>query len=105
MIILSRAQIHKNEGIDTTVRANIPFISPDWEHVLKFKSKQIIEEQYRIWYVNRLASNSQFVHDWAKNFNKDELVFLCYCRDTEFCHTHLLIDFLITKWPTEFKRS
>jgi hypothetical protein len=45
--LLSRAQLskgffHKNKisteiSIDTTVRANLPFISPDWDHVLDLK--------------------------------------------------------------------
>lgn len=105
MIVLSRAQIKRAPGVDTTVRANIPYISPDWDHVLGYKNGSLSQQDYEKWYLERLSEQKDFVKQYVKNLQQQNIVFLCYCKDGDFCHTHILIDFLVNNWPTEFKRK
>jgi len=103
MIKLNRGQIGKKAGIDVTVRANLP-VSPTWEMVRKSKDGVISILEYIDWYKARLDIKRDEVYAWAKTFTED-ITFLCYCRDDDFCHTYLLIDWLVSNFPMEFCSS
>jgi len=91
--MFTRAQIGKSNGIDTTVRAGIPYVSPTWKWVLGHKNGSVTSEEYKEWYVNRLDEHREEVLEWVSKLKPDD-IFLCYCRDGDFCHTYLLIEWL-----------
>lgn len=41
---------------------------------------------------------------YAQAAEGGEVVMLCYCRDGQFCHTHLLIDYACKKYPQAFSK-
>jgi len=83
MIYLSRAQIGKcTNGIDITVRSDL-IVSPDWNHVYRYKRGSLTESQYTDWYLTKLDRNSNEVHEWAKLLSP-HTVFLCYVKIIPF---------------------
>jgi len=103
MIKLNRGQIGKKAGIDVTVRANLA-VSPTWEYVMAFKSGTIGEREYTDWYMARLDSRRDEVFAWASKL-PEETTFLCFCPLDAFCHTYLLIDWLVVNYPKTFCRA
>ena len=103
MIKLQRGQIGKKIGIDVTVRANLA-VSPNWEIVRKFKDGVITIPEYISWYEAHLDIRRDEVYAWAKQL-PEETTFLCYCRNDDFCHTYLLINWLVSNFPMEFCSS
>jgi len=110
MIELTRAQIgcyQGKNGLDVTVRSAQGFaqgFSPTWYMVWQYKCGKLTEAQYIKQYQMILVINKCAVpklKQWAGH-HKDRVVFLCYCADGEFCHTHLLIDWLCTHYPKIF---
>ena len=72
-MILKRAQIGKGKGIDISVRQKIPFVSPDWQHVMDYKKNIIGDEKYTEWYLLRLESGKEHIHNWVKELRKGRL--------------------------------
>jgi len=93
MIILSRSQINKSEGIDITVKSSkgmARLLAPTWELVLSLKRAAIDENAYTAQYLEMLRSL-----DFP-------FILQCHCRDEWFCHTCLLIEWLIQRRPDRF---
>lgn len=61
-------------------------LAPPRKLLKAFKSKEITEEQYTEAYVKILDSIG--VHNIKNEYNNK--VLLCYCRENDFCHRHLL---------------
>ena len=106
-IKLHRAQIGKAEGLDTTARTNAPY-APTWGMVRSYKAGIIDKAKYTELYHDMLAEVG--VDSWRELWlqgkaNDGELTFLCFCRDGQFCHTVLLIDWLVEHYPEGFEKG
>jgi hypothetical protein len=113
MKLLRRASISSHaHGIDVTVRQNL-IVSPDWDHVMNWKenTKQGIHfhdctckacQTYRVWYLDKLDRHYGEVKAWVDSLDGDTITFLCYCKNHHFCHTYLLIDWLVTNFPGDY---
>jgi hypothetical protein len=107
-VLLSRISIERSfdkGAIDVTVRAKIPFVSPEWKHVLDHRDGKETDEEYTKWYRARLTAGRNIIHKWIQQFPGESLIFMCWCKDGEFCHTYLLIDWLVENWPDEFRKE
>lgn len=93
----------KQQGIDVTVRANLA-VSPTWEYVMGHKKGVISDQEYTDWYMERLDSRRAEVFAWASQL-QEETTFLCFCPPDAFCHTYLLMDWLVTNYPETFCRT
>jgi len=104
MITLYRAQLGKPgvTGIDVTVRACIMGASPTWKYVCGLKNGSITQEEYEHWYRNQLDTYADEVVAWVCRQHKDVITFLCFCKDGAFCHTYILIDWLVKRRPDLF---
>ena len=105
MTILRRAQIRAGvHGVDTTVKsAQGPYraLAPTWDMVMGYKNKMLSEAGYRTEYAAILQRVPAKM--WDTFAAQSEVVFLCYCRDNWFCHTHLIIEHLVQFWPERFQ--
>ena len=68
-------------------------IAPRMKILKQIKSKLITEEQYRDEYIKQLEVIG--VENILKLY--DEKVLLCYCGSKDFCHRHILREWLATK--------
>ena len=118
MIKLYRAQITGYKGIgglDITVKSAkgfARFFAPTWDMVMGHKQGRLTDNQYTFRYTQILArmENGKEVipikdlcqFGWD---HSDAITFLCYCRDGAFCHTYILMDYLIHNWPHLFEKG
>lgn len=101
MKAVRRAQIGRRSGIDVTVKAGL-LVSPTWTYVMGYKNGRISAQQYTNWYLKRLEDSSEAIIAWAIEL-PDEITFLCYCRDGDFCHTYILARWLAKTMPDVFE--
>ena len=110
MVKLTRAQIRPGvEGVDVTVKSAKGFarsFAPGWNMVMGYKRGMFTEAQYTERYMKILDAVSVEAWRWlyAQAVN-GEVTLLCYCRDGQFCHTYLLIDYAVKKYPTAFTKG
>ena len=104
---LSRAQFRGKVGpgqIDVTARTGRPE-APEWAWVKAYKAGQMSEEEYTQLYHAKLEraplDHWRELWRWGREHG-GQVTFLCYCRDGEFCHTVLLGDRLVERFPTGF---
>lgn len=74
--------------------------------VLGSKRGRMTPEEYerRYQFILRAVPRSTWRSLWRAGLeNGGEVVLLCYCRDSWRCHTHLLIDYAVTRWPRAFR--
>ena len=81
--------------VDTTVKTGDPRLAPTWGMVLGIKRGEMSEAAYTEAYQDILNywwfQDPQF---WDELLSNPVLAFGCYCKAGEFCHRHLLVDFL-----------
>lgn len=109
MITLERAQLGQGKrGLDITVKSCKPWLrplAPTWDMVLQGKSGGMAQEKYTEHYLEILSRVEPDLWTHLQRLGREHggLRFLCYCPDGAFCHTHLLIDFLLEWWPTTYR--
>lgn len=103
MSILRRAQLKRGvEGLDITVKSSkglCRFFAPTWDIVMGVKNNTITQAEYQRRYLEKLEKVPSRV---IRDLSLKDRTFLCYCRNGEFCHTYILIRFLITNYPQWF---
>lgn len=110
-VLISRAQIKRNRktGVDITVKSSKGFarsFAPTWDMVIGIKNGILTEEQYSSKYNDILNGISTEMWTWLADQGKHgKLVVLCYCKDGEFCHTNLLIDYGCKYYSGLFRSS
>ena len=115
MVKLSRAQIRPGvKGVDVTVKSAKGFarsFAPTWSMVMGYKNGTLTEAQYTEQYMKILGAVSVEVWRWLHTQAVNgEVVLLCYCRDKDasgnrvFCHTHLITDYAVEKYPKAFSK-
>ena len=108
MVKLTRAQIRPGvKGVDVTVKSSKGFaraFSPTWSMVMGYKNGTLTEAQYTEQYLKILGAVSVEAWRWlyAQAAEGGEVVLLCFCRDGQFCHTHLIIQYAVAKYPKAF---
>ncbi len=111
MVKLSRAQIRPGvKGVDVTVKSAKGFarsFAPSWRMVMGYKNGTLTEAQYTEQYVRILGAVSVEAWRWlyAQATESGEVTLLCYCRDEQFCHTNLIIQFATEKYPKAFSKK
>lgn len=112
MIVLKRAQIGFKAGVDITVKSATGLamsFAPTWQMVTDIKARRITQAQYVQQYrqILDLAPDAAWSWLWQQAVG-GELTLLCYCADAnwdgspKFCHTHVLIDYMLRRWPEFF---
>lgn len=93
-------------GLDITVKSakgSARLLAPTWTLVMGLKEGKITQEQYTAHYYKILEMNlDQYIVD---SLAKKDRNFKCYCANGEFCHTYLLINYLISKYPHQFQTT
>ena len=105
MTKLMRAQIGRGvQGIDTTVKSAQGIwraLAPRWEMVLGHKKGVVSDAEYTEQYVQIL--NAVPANVWDTLAALPEARLLCFCRDSWFCHSHLIIEYAVRRWPERFQ--
>jgi uncharacterized protein YeaO (DUF488 family) len=77
-------------------------LAPTWRMVNKHKRGTISDKKYTELYVewlNGLDDRSMFpinhLVDLAEDNDDEQITFICFCKDGKFCHTNILIDWLV----------
>jgi uncharacterized protein YeaO (DUF488 family) len=105
-IILNRGQMATRHTvpnpIDVTIKsAKQPFkqLAPSWGMVMGYKAGTMSDATYTELYRNILAKVAwDPIIKYLRQY--DHVTFMCYCQDGEFCHTHLLIDYMTSHFGT-----
>ena len=107
-IKLNRAQMRYSgtDRLDITVKSANNWakrLAPTWGMVWDHKNGSLSDEEYTYRYLHIIDSLGIPI-DELLEFGKDSsITFVCYCSDGKFCHTHLLIDYLVDKCPESFE--
>lgn len=108
MIKLKREQYRYNEKdrLDVTVKGAKGFakwLAPTWKMVMGHKDGSLSDEEYIKMYLSKLEGTPSFVISELEKLGP-EITFVCFCANGSFCHTYLLMDYLVEHFPTKFKR-
>ena len=110
MVKLTRAQVRPGvKGVDVTVKSAVGYarsFAPTWSMVMGYKNGTLTEAQYTEQYVRILDAVS--IEAWRRLYAQAvnrEVVLLCYCREGQFCHTNLIIQFATEKYPKAFSKK
>jgi len=113
-IKVKRAQMRYSgaDRLDITVKSaqgDARKLTPTWSMVMDHKKGKITDQQYTQQYLARIDSGDcddqfpfVFLYDFGRKHN-NSITFVCYCPDGVFCHTHLLINFLVGTYPHHFE--
>lgn len=108
-VALKRGQIGRvRSGIllDVTAKSASGWavaFAPSWEMVSSHKSGTMGDAEYKRLYEAILDLAGEKAFDRLHQFGAQGTVrLLCYCPDGRFCHTHLLIDYAVRRFPQWF---
>lgn len=82
--------------IDTTIKSGLRWLAPNWDMVIGYKKGNYSKTTYTHMYI-RLMNISLSLNEekWEKLIlENDNLVLACYCKAGDFCHRHLLKEFI-----------
>jgi uncharacterized protein YeaO (DUF488 family) len=109
-IRLRRAQIRyqQSDRLDVTIKSSRGWarrLAPTWEMVTSVKKGETTEADYTRKYLDLIADRSIPLSELLcfGNSRDGNITFVCYCPNGPFCHTHLLIDYLIAHHPDLFE--
>jgi len=112
MIRLTRAAINRTDnGLDVTRKSGEGLglvFAPTWDMIRAHKTNTISDGTYTKKYLEILAGIPEDLYAELYRFGalstqpSGVLTFLCYCRDGKFCHTYLLMNYLIERFPNHF---
>lgn len=100
----------RKEGtLDITVKGSGGLgrnFAPTWEMVLGHKRGEVSDAEYtkRYFAILDALPVDTFRRLYRFGQKTGEITFLCYCPDGSFCHTYLLMDYLVRKYPTGFTK-
>lgn len=114
-IALARGTIGKCEGIDITVKSAQGMaraFAPTWDMVRGHQSRDLSNDGYIKQYHAILDSVPIIGWRWLTSQMRGGIItVLCYCEEEtvdgapKFCHTHVLIDYMLRRWPTFFREA
>ena len=110
MVKLTRDQIRPGvKGVDVTVKSAKGFarsFATSWSMVMGYKNGTLTETQYTEQYMNILNAVSGEAWRWLyTQAVNGKVVLLCFCRNGQFCHTNLIIQFATEKYPQAFSKK
>lgn len=109
MIKLKRAQYRYNgeDRMDITAKSAegyAKWFAPLWEMVVAHKSGAVDDETYARRYIRILNRVPHLSHKLEEYGESGEITFVCFCPDGKFCHTHILINYLVDRFPDKFSK-
>ena len=108
MIKLRRAQYRYDgeDRMDVTAKSAkgyAKWFAPSWQMIFGHKSGTINDETYTKRYMELLDRIPDYVFEELEKW--DKITFVCFCPDGKFCHTNILIDYLVNKFPDKFEKD
>lgn len=108
---ISRAPLWRGDGggLDVTRKSGVGLglvFAPPWELVTAHKQGSMTDEDYTSRYMAQLQAipDEKYHEAWrlAVQHFDGRLVLRCYCKDGKFCHTYLLIEHMLERFPDLF---
>lgn len=90
-----------HDRLDVTVKGQHEFgklFAPNWDMVMAVKNHGAKAHQYYINEYNKILSNVPS-GAWEAILSTDEVTLVCFCRQEDFCHRNLLVEYLTSNWP------
>jgi hypothetical protein len=79
--------------LDTTAKTGHRAFAPLMTNVMKYKRKELSEEQYTALYLSKMEqSQEDNPRAWASLKHHPRIAFACYCKAGDFCHRHLFTE-------------
>ncbi len=81
--------------VDITVKGKHPVwqpFAPTWDMVMGVKNLTLSEEEYIMKYLGILQKVP--INTWNKLLSMEEVVFVCFCNEQNFCHRNILTNFI-----------
>lgn len=109
MIKLNRAQMRYSEPdrLDITAKSAEGWaknLAPTWGLVWGHKNGALTDEQYTESYLHSINLVGIPLDELLRfGHINGSITFVCYCPDGKFCHTHLLIEYLLKECPEIFE--
>jgi len=99
---LYTTQIYKSRNdpdlLDITVKGKHPIgkvFAPSWDIVMGHKDGKYTDAQYiSVYYTMMLDSYAKHRKVWDWVLAQPRVVLACYCPTGNFCHRHLLVEYL-----------
>jgi hypothetical protein len=111
LVKISRAPLWRGDGggLDVTRKTGRGLglvFAPPWNMVEAHKHGRMTDERYTELYLEQLRRipDERYHELWqlaVVHFNA-RLVLRCYCKDGAFCHTYLMIDHMLERFPALF---
>ena len=79
--------------------------APSWDMVSRWKAHQVTEAAYTKEYRLILEKIERKDWEWLSEQSIDNVVIvLCFCKDGDFCHTLVLIEYALEHFSDLFKK-
>ena len=97
---IRHAGFYGNRALNITAKSAGPtgkVFAPSWQIVMDFKKDIITWEEYEQKY-KQMMRNSYRHHRkvWDEVMSRDEVILICYCPSSQFCHRRILHSIFIT---------
>jgi len=112
MLQLTRAHISYAKRVpgpvNVTIKSSVGLarmFTPTWDMVMEHKRGRLTNTDYTAQYhsiLNKLTKEQVLAFYDQQREAGPTCTFLCFCQDGRFCHTHLLIDWLVDQHPFLF---
>ena len=109
LVHLTRSRYDQGPGLNVTAASAVGWardLAPPWSLVRRYKAGDLTDETYTEIYTRQLetlpAEIFDVIYETGLAQPRQRLVFQCFCLAGAFCHTHILIDYLVQRYPARF---
>ncbi len=95
MIYTSRYNYIGDNRLDITVKGQDPIgriFAPTWEMVTQVKNGLMSKKEYTEKYYSLMRKSHRDHKEIWEELLKKDVVFVCFCRKSEFCHRYILAE-------------
>lgn len=95
------------DRLDVTVKGQHEFgklFAPSWDMVMAVKNHGTKAHEYYIREFDKILSNVP-TGAWEAILDTDVVTFVCFCRQQDFCHRNLIVEYIIKTWPNVYYRG
>jgi len=95
------------DRLDVTVKGQHEFgklFAPNWGMVMAVKNHGTKAHQYYIDEYNNILTKVP-TGAWEAMLDTDVITLVCFCRQQDFCHRNLIVEYIVSKFPNVFYRG
>jgi len=96
-----------SDRLDVTVKGQHEFgklFAPNWDMVMAVKNHGAKAHQYYIDEYSKILDNIP-AWAWGAMLDTDVITLVCFCRQQDFCHRNLIVEYIVRTFPNVFYRG